>query len=300
MNRMKKMAALFLCCLVFAGCGEKQQDVVRIADQYGTAYAPLVLIKEQGLLEQKGLQVEWVQLGNASAIREAMLADELDVGFMGIPPYLIGKDKGMEWSVFTGLTKAKLGLISNQGQIGDIGDILPDHRIALPQPGSIQHILLAMAAERELGDAKAFDNQLVSMNHPDGLQALRAKGSIQLQFTSPPYVSMALEEGFNLVLEGEQAFAGPFTFIVGVMSDTNLQNPDAIEILKETLHETILWMQAHPRETVEILSAYYDLSQEETRSYLYGDTLSFGTSIEGMETFESFMERAGYLQGEKE
>jgi NitT/TauT family transport system substrate-binding protein len=288
---------LLTAFLLFSGCSRSADDgVLKIADQFGLAYAPLVVIKERSMLEEKGLVVEWVQLGNASAIREAMLAGDLDVGFMGIPPYLIGRDKGMEWQVFTGLTSAKLGLVSNLETIESIEDIEEHHRIVVPQPGSIQHILLSMAAEHTLGDPAAFDMQLVSMKHPDGLQALRAKGDIQMHFTSPPYVNMALvEEGFRLVLDGEEAFGGPFTFIIGVASKSMVEKGQGLEILQETLIDAIAWMQNNPSEAVELLSAYYDLSEEDTKEYLLGEQLRFSTEIEGLEKFESFMSEAGYL-----
>ncbi len=293
---------LLTACLLYSGCSRPADEgVLKIADQYGLAYAPLAVIKERSMLEDKSLEVEWVQLGNASAIREAMLAGDLDVGFMGIPPYLIGRDKGMEWQVFTGLTSAKLGLVSNLSSIGNIEDIEVHHRIVVPQPGSIQHMLLSMAAERTLGDAAIFDSQLVSMKHPDGLQVLRAKGDIQMHFTSPPYVNMALaEEGFRLVLDGEEAFGGPFTFIIGVASKSMVENGQGIEIMQETLTEAIEWMQRNPDEAVKLLSAYYDLSEEDTRDYLLGEQLRFGTEIEGMGAFESFMSEAGYLTGIEE
>ncbi len=303
MNDRRLLIVLLVVGLLSCACNRSsEKDVLKIADQYGMAYAPLVIVKERAMLEEKGLSVEWVQLGNASAMREAMLSGNLDIGFMGIPPYLIGRDKKMDWDVFTGLTQARLGLVSNDESIKKIEDIESFHRIALPQPGSIQHILLSMAAEKMLGDATAFDNQLVSMNHPDGLQALRTKAGIHLQFTSPPYVSMALEEdGYQLVLDGEEAFGGPFTFIIGVASaESREQKAGQIALLQETLEQAISWMHDQPEEAVALLSTYYDLDPEEIRDYLFTEQLQFGTEVKGMETFQSFMQDAGYLDGKEE
>lgn len=44
-----------------------------------------------------------------------------------------------------------LGLQTNAENIKSLKDIKPTDRIALPAPGSIQHILLAMAAEKNWG-----------------------------------------------------------------------------------------------------------------------------------------------------
>ncbi len=57
--------------------------------------------------------------------------------------------------------KIPLGLVVNDASITTLEQLKDAGKIALPQPGSIQHILLSMAAGRELGDSKALDNQLV-------------------------------------------------------------------------------------------------------------------------------------------
>jgi ABC-type nitrate/sulfonate/bicarbonate transport system substrate-binding protein len=72
--------------------------------------------------EEIHIQIEWVQLGNATAIREAMLARELDFGFMGIPPFLIGLDKGTNWQLIHGLSECPLGLVSFDPNVKSLED----------------------------------------------------------------------------------------------------------------------------------------------------------------------------------
>lgn len=295
----RRLICGMVCCLLLcaAGCG-RDRDAVRIADQFGLAYAPLAVVRERGLLEQRGIEVEWVRLGNASAIREAMSAGRVDVGFMGIPPYLIGRDRGVAWEVFTGLTRAGLGLVSNDARIDSLEAIGRKDRIALPQPGSIQHILLSMASERRLAQADRFDGQLVSMKHPDGLQALKAKADITLLFTAPPYLQMANEMGFATILTGEEAFGGPFTFIVGVASLTfATEQKETLEEIRECLEEAMRWMEAEPKQARALLAKAYGLSEEEIGEYLDAGGLTYELDILGIDRFEAFMRRAGYLEG---
>ncbi len=109
MRRIQLMTAILLLAgLLAAGCKEEAKTI-RIAEQYGLAYAPLQVMKEGAYLEEilgDEYTVEWVKLANTAAIREAMLGDGLDVGFMGIPPFLIGVENGMEWKIMTGLSKS--------------------------------------------------------------------------------------------------------------------------------------------------------------------------------------------------
>lgn len=290
---------------VLSGCqkaeanGSTQDDAktIKIARQFGLAYAPLTIMEEKNLigLENENIQVEWVQLGNTAAIREAILTDELDVGFMGIPPYLIGLENGMDWQVFTGLSRAPLGLMTSQSRIEDLKDIKIDDRIALPQPGSIQHILLAMAAQREIGTSDAFDNQLVSLKHPDGVQMLTSGADINLHFTSPPYIFEEEKRGMTQVLSGEEAFGGPFTFIVGTIREQMAQDIDSVLAINNALEKAIKFMEENPDETLNILSKAYGIEKEVLMSYIYEEGMVYETEIKGMDTFIDFMIDADYI-----
>ncbi|MDM8533619.1 ABC transporter substrate-binding protein [Clostridiaceae bacterium HSG29] len=193
---MKKgliILVIILTLLLSSSCSKKEEitskDLI-IADQFGLAYAPVQIMKEKGYLndELKDYEITWVKLGNAAAIREALIADKLDVGFMGIPPFIIGADKGTDWKIFSGLSRSPLGLVSSDERIKTINDIEESDRIVLPQPGSIQHMLLKMAAENSFNDSSIFDKQLITMNHSDGMNALLSESDVNLHFTSPPYL----------------------------------------------------------------------------------------------------------------
>ena len=290
--------------LILTGCQGKpiEGKTLIIAEQYGLAYAPLAVMQAKNFIEEidPDLTIEWAKAGNTTAIREMMLAGKVDIGFMGIPPFLIARDKGMEWGIFTGLSQAPVGLVSSNPAIQSLADIQETDRIALPQPGSIQHILLALAAEREFGDAARFDQQLITMKHPDGMSAMLAGQELNLHFTSPPFIFMELAEpGTHLVLSGREAMGGPFTFIIGaVPKRVRDEKAESLAVLKEALQKTMVFMQEEPEETMAILAESYQLEPELLKSYLENSELSYTDEIEGLETFIDFMSRNGYLENE--
>ncbi|NCA99342.1 MAG: ABC transporter substrate-binding protein [Clostridia bacterium] len=313
-RRFKKRPASASICLllslalamILAGCSKPSALEISVAEQYGLAYAPIQIMQEKGLLEaalqkvataNQTVHVKWIKLANTSAIQEAMLSDQLDVAFVGIPPFLIGRDQGMPWSIFTGLSECPVELLSNDPAVTDLKSLVDAGKIALPQPGSIQHILLAMAAEQQLGDATRFDRQLVAMKHPDGLQALLAGQDIVAQFTAPPYNFIAAETpGIEVILSGEEAFGGSFSFIVGIAEDAFLQDDVRRQAFQAALDQSIQFMAENPDETVAILAKSYELTPEQARLYLFGRRLVFGTSIRGVDHFAEFMQQAGYLE----
>lgn len=302
MNISKRFLAglLVLIMILSAGCAKPAvTKEITIAEQFGLAYAPLQIMKELKLLEksQPGVTINWKQMGNTAAIREAMIAKEVDIGFMAIPPFLIGWDKGMEWKIAGGLSTSPVGLVTNRSGVASIKDLNENDRIALPQPGSVQHILLSMASERELGDSKKLDNMLVTMAHPDGMNALQAKKDITAHFTAPPYLSQELKDQDNrMILSGEQAMGGEFTFIVGVTSQSFYQdNPEGYKSFLKALDEAIAYIYNNKTEAVKILSKAYEMSEQEIEEYLDTEGVSYGTEVKGVKSFADFMQRNGYI-----
>ena len=301
---MKKLISsilIFLLLISFISCSkQKSEKKIIIAEQYGLAYAPLQIIRIGKKLESElpGWNVEWKKLANTAAIREAMLSGNLDIGFMGLPPFLIGYDRGMEWKMFTGLCRAPIGLVTWKDNINSISDLSSEDRIALPQPGSIQHILLTMASDRVKGSPSFFDNQIVTMSHPDGMNALFSKKDITAHFTSPPFIMKELQQpGFKLVLSGEEAMGGEFTFIGGTVKNSFAEkNPEAVKVFKKVLNEAISFINSNPDKAAEILSPVYDTDADELEKYITWDGMVFSDKISGMDKFISFMKNNSYLE----
>lgn len=298
------VAVLIGAAAVSCGDEGRQQasNKLVVAEQYGLAYAPLQVMRAEGFLEAElpDYEIEWSRLGNTAAIREAVMAGRLDAGFMGIPPFLIGYDRGMEWRIFTGLSQAPLGLVTWREDLHSLSDFGPQDKIALPQPGSIQHILLSMACQRQLGKAQALDDRLITMNHPDGMNALLSRRDISAHFTSPPYLMEELAaEGTRLVVSGRQAMGGDFTFIVGVATDElSNDDPKALAALRRALARSIDFMQTNRSEVLSLLAGEYDLSEDKVAEYLDWEGMKYSQQVLGLERFIDFMAEQDYLSTE--
>ena len=287
----------------FFGCSrvdinQSNQKRISIAEQYGLAYAPLQIMKEMKLLEKNmpGLEVDWKQLGNTAAIREAMVAGEVDAGFMAIPPFLIGWDKGMKWKIATGLSVTPTALVTNDPSIKSIKDLTSKDRIALPQPGSIQHILLSMASLKEFGDASKLDGQLVTLAHPDGMNALMAKTEISAHFTSPPYLYYELEQGMHEILSGSEIMGSKYSFIVGVTTNTlHNQNKELYDVFIKSVEEAVVFIQNNPKEAAAILSDSYEIPEDQFLKYLTWEGTEYTTEVYGLQKFSEYMKANGNI-----
>ncbi len=299
MKKLIVIILLLILILILTGCNNNQTGQISIAEQYGLAYAPIQIMKEKGFLKtyDPDLDVKWKQLGNTAAIREAMLAGNVDIGFMAIPPFLIGRDKGMEWKIISGLNNSPLGLITYKENINSIDDITAEDRIALPQPGSIQHILLAMACEKRYSDASKFDDILVTMAHPDGMNALLSRKEITAHFTSPPYIFEELAVGnIHQILSGKEAMGGEFTFIIGVGTEKfHDNNPEIYNIFVKSLQDAIEFIKQKPEEAATILADKYEMPEEKILKYITWPGMKYTVNIKGVKQFIDFMQKTGYI-----
>ncbi len=299
MKRSILLLLLAVLLAVFSGCSKRDPGSVTIAEQYGLAYAPVQIARIQGLIEKRvpNAEVNWVQLGNTAAIREAIVAGRVDIGFGAIPPFLIGWENGMKWKIATGLSQAPIGLVAIDPKLNTLSDFTVDDRIALPQPGSIQHILLSMALERETGDAGVMDDSLVTLAHPDGVNALLS-GSVAAHFTSPPYIYKELEQpGAHVVISGDQAMGEPFTFIVGYATDSfHEREPSLYQAFVEAMEEASQFITEHPDDAARQLAELYGIDADTLKEYLTADGMIYGPEILGVEAFADFMVRNGYLE----
>ena len=297
MKKTIRNILILLSLLSLTGCGSQVKEI-KIAEQYGLAYAPLQIMKEKGFLKEAlpDVTITWVKVANTAVTREAMLSDNLDVGFIGIPPFLIGYDQEMPWKIMTGLSKSPLGLVTNDENVTSLSDLIDNGKIATPQPGSIQHILLTMAAERELGQSDIFDNQLVAMKHPDGLQALISGSQVKAHFTSPPYLFQELDiKGNHLVVSGDDAMQEDFTFIVGVSTEKFHKNQPYYKAVNEAIIKSIEFMNNEKEETIEILTKSYDMEKSVVEDYIYNRGMKYTNEIKGLQIFIDFMYQEEYL-----
>jgi NitT/TauT family transport system substrate-binding protein len=295
-----KMVALAVLMLSLFVAQPAISAEIRIAQQFGLGYAPLILIEKYDLLEEilPDITVKWTQLGSGAAINEALVAGKVDVGCMGVGPFLIGWDKGAPWKMASALVCQPLGLQVNDPSIQSLKDIKPEHKIALPAPGSIQHILLAMAAEKEIGDAKALDNNLVAMAHPDGANALIAgAGGVTGHFTSPPYIFEELKaENVHQVVDAKDAFGGDFTFLVSVATKNfHDKNPMFYAAFVQALNKAIHMINYEPEKVAKTLASEFNIEESTMLEYLTWPSTNFTSTPYGILGFAEFMKEAGYL-----
>ncbi|HIU26313.1 MAG TPA: ABC transporter substrate-binding protein [Candidatus Copromorpha excrementigallinarum] len=309
MKRKKIIAAAAALSVIMAvslsacGGGDSSEggEQITVAHQYGMAYAPFEVMKEQKLIEKyyDGVEVEWATLNSGSAINEGFASGDVDVGGMGVAPAITGVTSGVPYKIAANMSAQPHKIMSNDDSINSLADIGSDDRIALVNIGSIQHILLAMASEAELGDAHALDNNIVAMSHPDGMSSL-ISGSVECQLTTSPYVfKEAAEEGIHEVEGLQQVWPDGNSFIVMVASNSLYEeNPELYQAVVSALEEAVTWINENKEEAAELLCEAEDVDAQTMLSWLNDPACVYSTETKGVMDMAVFMAENGFLENE--
>lgn len=293
---------VFACALVGSSVEAQEARQLRIVKQPGLGYLPLIVIREQKLLEKHapGVDVEWRQLTSGPVIRDAMVAGQMDIGSGGTGPFVQAIDRGLDWKTLGALNEMPLFLNCARADIKSLKDLKPTDRIAMPAIGSIQHVVLQMRAEKELGDPKKLNAQIVAMAHPDGTAAILSKREITCHLSAPPFQYQQLEDkGIHKVFDSYQAVGGPHTFNLVWASEKWVKaNPKLVKAFVDALWEAIDFVAAKPAEAARLYATTEKtkLNPEQTLALMNQPGLTYTMTPSGFMKFATFMQKIGMIK----
>ncbi len=293
-------------CVSMTGCGGDEGKggtaKITIVQQYGMAYAPFQIMEKKGLVETayeeatgETVEVEYAQLGSGGTINDSFASGDVQVGAMGVAPAITGVMSGAGYKIFSNVSAQPHKIMTSNPNAKSLKDIGED-QIALVNIGSIQHILLAMACEAEMGDAHAMDNNIAAMAHPDGMAAL-INGTVKYQLTTSPYVYKEAEQGMTELEAIGDVWPEGNSFIVAVASQELYDdNPELYQAVVDSLAEAIDYINNNKEEVAELLCEAEDVSAETMLKWLNDPACSYSTELKGVMTMAEFMDENGFLE----
>jgi NitT/TauT family transport system substrate-binding protein len=161
-----------------------------------TLYHTSHILRYQGCIEQDlGVSPQWLLFGTGPAMIEAFSRGELDLGYIGLPPAMIGISRGMalkciagghiEGSVMVGPEAA--GVAQDAADIDDIVGRLAGKKIGAPARGSIHDIIL-----RHLLHTRGITGaEVVNYSWADLMPQAIVDGEIAAAMGTPPLAAVA-------------------------------------------------------------------------------------------------------------
>lgn len=309
------MKKLFLTSVVAAAgmlatAAQAEVQELRIAQQFGIGYMPLVVMKGRGLIEKHaqrlglpGVRVAWSSFAGGSNMNDALLSRSLDVATGGVPPLIT------LWSRTDGSNKVKIASVISEmplllnttdPTVRSIKDFTDKHKVAVPAVRtSNQAVLLAMAAEK-IGPAEAdrLGRLTVSMSHPDATVAL-LNGNIAAHFSAPPFQYRQLQDPRVRTILSSSDVMGPFTFTVAWTTERFRQeNPKTYEAFVSALAEAIESIRNNPVAAAEVYvrETGNKQSSAEIEKMIALPDVQFTTTPRSVQRYAEYMHRLGLVK----
>ena len=177
--------------------------------QPGLGAITFITLKIQKTLNKQfpNTNFQWKIVNSGSAVRNAVISHQGDLGTLGVPPFLVGWDKGMDWKVLLATSRGDSWLVAMNPRFKSLKDFGPNDKIGVVAPDSQQAIILRKAAQQQLGNAHALDANLVTIASATGEQALLT-GHLAAQLSGPPFQNQEVAQGGHIVLHTASVF-GP-------------------------------------------------------------------------------------------
>ncbi len=272
-------------------------------------HTAILLMADRDTARKTGRDIEWRLFGTGPAIVNAFERKELDLAYIGLPPAVIGIDRGVrihciagghvEGTVISG--KEKYGGFP---EIDDLGDVLSQFRgmkIGVPGRGSIHDVILTECLDRF---HLSGEIEVVNFQWADQVTEAVVKEEVAAAIGTPALAVAVRRFAGGRVLY-PPARLWPHNPSYGIIADDGLIHGEA-EIIGKflALHEeaTVL-LRTDPAVAARIISAYIGFIDAEfvldtlMISPKYCAQLSAEYVASTME-FAWAMKRLGYIKGD--
>ncbi|CAM5455459.1 ABC-type taurine transport system, periplasmic component OS=Afipia felis OX=1035 GN=NCTC12722_03215 PE=4 SV=1 [Afipia felis] len=313
---LKIKSSLLIGLLLFGACNastpaQAETKHVRIAQQYGISYLPLMMVVEKGLLKKHAkeaglgdIDVSFLKLAGSNVMNEALLSGSLDFASGGLTGLIIlwAKSKGAIKAV-SAVTSMPIYLNTRSPDVKTIADFTDKNRIALPAVRVSPHaVVLQMAAAKAFGNENysKLDRLTVSLSHADGMAAMMSGVSeIDSHFTAPPYQYQELRSGkVHRVLSSYDVAGQNSTFVlVWAAEKFRKDNPKTYDAFVAALNEAMDIINKDKRAAAKfyVETSKEKITEEEIYEILTNPENTFTTVPSGISTYTDFMYKVGII-----
>jgi NitT/TauT family transport system substrate-binding protein len=192
------LAALMLAATASAPRAEIAE--VTIAQQFGVAFLPFMLMERDNLVEKHAkaagieLKTNWQKVAGPSVINDGLLSGTVHFGAVGAPSLITLWSKTKNNVGIKGMaamTSYPLYFVTRNSDLKSLRDLSQKDKVAVPSVKiSTQALMLQMAAFDLFGPSnyQKFDEFTVSLAHPDAMIALmNNSGGVNAHFATSPF-----------------------------------------------------------------------------------------------------------------
>jgi NitT/TauT family transport system substrate-binding protein len=273
-----RASVLALClALPFATNVRAEVSEITIAQQYGVAFIPLMVMEKQALVEKHaaaagltGMKVVWAKVAGPSVMNDGLIANAIHFAAQGAPSLITLWDKTHgQIRAMAAMTTYPLYLVTRNPDVKTLADFSDKDKIAVPSVKiSTQAIMLQMAAAKAFGQANyaKLDPMTISLSHPDATLAFIGNtAGVNAHFSTSPFYEQEIKvPGAHLITTSYQILGGPATALVLTgTAKFREANPKAYKAVFEALSEAITTINKDKRAAAKL---YLDVAHDTKNS----------------------------------
>ncbi|HEY3993793.1 MAG TPA: ABC transporter substrate-binding protein [Ktedonobacteraceae bacterium] len=268
--------------------------------QPGLGAVTFITLKIQNTLHKQfpNTNFQWKSVNSGAAVRNAVIAHQGDLGSLGIPPFLVGWDKGVNWKVLLATSRSDAWLVAMNPKFKSLRDFGPNDKIGVVAPDSQQAILLRKAAQEQLGNAHALDANLVTIASATGEQALLT-GHLAAQLSGAPYQNQEVAAGGHIVLHTTDVFGPVGAGVIVLQQSLYSQYPAFSKQIYQDFVDVTAWVNGHRAQAAQYLASNTASAGGGTaaqfETLLADPTIVYDKTPSGLLAYATFMQSIGLI-----
>lgn len=245
------VASWLLACVGNPSIAHATEPVIRIGYLQAPAALAFIAMREQKLLESRGLKPEYYGFLRPQANIDAFLGGRTDVAIAGSPEPARFRNKGMKVKIIGCALKDGIYMVVPKGGGITRWHDLKGKRVGLPSAGTAA-ALLTRNFLRANGVDPERDLQLITVTPAEGV-TLADAGQVSAFPVWEPFVTRALATGryavaWSYVDDWRKGTGESTPWVHGVVmarEDYLAAHPQAVETFKTTFLEAVRWVYAN-------------------------------------------------------
>jgi len=223
-----------------------------------TLYHTSHLLKCTGWLNENGIKASWSLYGTGPAMLEAFAAGEIDLGYIGLPPAMIGIDRGIPLRCIGGghiegtimIARTEYSAVQDSSSVANVLRQYQGQKIGSPARGSIHDVIIRYLLNRYQIDGVEVKN----FSWADLIPAAIEEGEIQGAVGTPQLAVMARTfYGQGIILPPDCLW--PFNPSYGIVVRENLlDDTELLKIFLQTHEQACNFLREKPQDAAELLA----------------------------------------------
>ena len=230
-----------------------------------TLYHSSFILRGSGRLEEIGIEASWKLFPNGPAMMEAFEQGKIDLGYIGLPPAMVGIARGLKIKCVAGGHVEGTVLIGGQSfRVSETArDALAQFKgkiIGTPRRGSIHDVILRkLLKDSDLGGSIEIKNY----DWADFILDAMMDGEVDGACGTPPLAILARRLGAKIILPPHKTW--PFNPSYGIVATERLihESPSILMDFLRLHEDACCLLRKHPEEAARLVHSVMKIIEED-------------------------------------